>query len=292
MATAGAVHPEARFEVALGEYSVWDLTRLLPSGRRRYPRRPVSHIKRIYVHKSGADGPAGWKGAMAMARYVTRARPKGRGWPGAPYQMWIPRVPDLDGDDRIVIYRTQRDDVRSYHTGGAANGHGVAVALQGRYDGEWDLIDHGMPRILREPTPAQMGGLEALVDYWCDLYRISPNEILEDGRFALSGHWEAPRPKKVCPGDAARLWVQNRRKSRQDETTEELIRPTWSPSVVELNAILASLGYEVGEAAQWDYQSRHALEAFQRDRGLEPDGWFGPKTAEVMDPLRARLLRS
>lgn len=267
-----------------------DISREMPKGVGSYERRRVK-IDRIFVHKSGADGPPGKAGAIRMGQYTTAPAPRGRGWPGAPYTAWIPRAPEFDEDGRALVYQTNPYDLRTYHTGGADNGRGVAVCLQGNYDGQWDRNADGTVRIERRPTAFQFDALGALLEHWSAIFAIDLRGKTADGLWRLSGHWESGKKKPVCPGDAAREWVEKRRGSlapgaRFAGVPAEGVRC----SVEELNRMLERLGYNVGaNFGEWDYDSRAALEAFQRAHGLEPDGWLGPETfAEMRERLGER----
>lgn len=278
----------AIFEGELSPHVVlFDVSALLPKGAGEYKTRSVPGIDRLFVHKSGADGKPGFVGAYAMAQYTTSL--KGRNWPGAPYHFWISREPDVTVGGSYVVYRCQPDNVWSHHSGKHANERGVAAALQGNYDSEWDLLASGRPRIQREPSDAQVTCLEALVDWAIDHYKLK----LPEG---LSGHWEAPHPKKVCPGDFLRQWVLDRRATNgraltpvETDAPESLphVEP-WEvnvtkPSVETLQKALSLVGFDPGSIdGIWGHRSRAALEAFQSVHGLEPDGWYGPQTATML----------
>ena len=287
---------DAKFEVAVSEdVAVWDVSHLLEHGPGQYRQRDPKAIIRLYVHKSGADGPNGFKGAEGMARFCTRPKPAGREWPGAPYQFWLPRAPDRDEDGRACIYRTQRDDLRSFHTGGAANEHGIGVCLQGAYDGEWDLLSTGRPRVEVEPTHVQKTMLAVFI-MWAEGpmgYDLAAK--VDATGIWLSGHWEADRfgghAKKVCPGDWARQYVIDRRGVPGTigprptvfilpERGELLVS---APSTRDLQRALDQLGFDPGPIdAIFGYRSRFALERFQKAEGLVADGWYGPRTADAL----------
>lgn len=288
----------AFFETELSRRVVlYDVSKILPTGAGHYRTRSVPGIDRVYVHKSGADGLPGFAGCYAMAHYTTAPPPPkghGRGWPGAPYHFWISRTCDQDSEGRWVVYRCQGDGVWSNHSGQYANERGIAIALQGNYDSEWDLLSSGRPRIMREPSDAQLTCLEALVDWAVEKYRLK----LPDG---LSGHWEAPHPKRVCPGDFLRQWVIDRRGAPSDHVDNGTVAipvadateiDVAHPTPRTLQKAIAALGYDPGPLdGIWGYRSRAALEQFQREAGLDADGWYGPLTARaLLQALRDRGL--
>ena len=173
--------------------ALYDVVQQLPRGRGRYRHRPASAIRRIYVHHSGADNARinGYEALHVSAVYSTGVR----NWPGCGYHYWVSRDPDRDALSRLIVYRANYDATRSYHTGLAANGHGVGVALEG------DTTRQGM-------TGRQERCLGALVSWLIARHSLE----LPTG---LSGHWEAWRyggkPKRSCPGRAAQAWVETRR---------------------------------------------------------------------------------
>lgn len=276
--------PEA---VLSNTVALHDATPVAPRGAGAYAKRR-SPISRIFVHKSGANGPAGLEGALRMGKFVTAPEPQGRGWPGWPYTAWLSRVPDRDEQGRGIVYRLNAYETRSYHTGGDCNDTGIAVCIQGAYDGQWDKDANGRVRIENRPTGWQIEALATLLNHWSEKFLINLSGKNSRGEWNLSGHWESGKKKPACPGDAAREWVERRRGSLGPSAT---FHGSAEPgglecSVEEAHRLLALHGFAAsGDPLVWDYDSRAALEAFQRSRGLEPDGWIGPLTAhELRDP--------
>jgi len=286
-------------EVITPRVAVWDVVDLLPKGGGVYPARHLRDIDTIFCHKSGADGPQGFRGVLAMASFITSPKPPegyGRGWKGgSPYMLWVSNpVPDRDTEGRLVVYRAQRDTRRAWHTGGQANRRGVALAMQGAFDSEWDLLTSGRPRIEVEPSEEALECWEAAVMYLRQLHGIPKRRVV--------GHFEArvfgaPRNKRVCPGDFLRQWILDYRQEAQEpEVREPTIPPpadtVWQdrcPSVHELQAALQILGHAPGPIdGIWGHRSRGALERFQAAHQLRSDGWFGGKTATALQIALAR----
>lgn len=266
------------------QVALYDASHLLAHGPGDYKFRPPEKIDKIFIHKSGADGPAGFDGLKAMARYTTAEW--GRHWPGAPYTFWFSRTPDVDHTGRLVVYRAQPDHLRTYHTGGAANGRGVAGAFQGAYDGEWDLLASGRPRVEVEPTDEQMTCAEAWLGWALHHYALT----IQD----LSGHWEASKfgghDKPICPGDFLRAWVLTLRGELPEAKSvpapveaqrgEVRLQPA---SIKDLQRALALVGHNPGPIdGIWGHRSRHALERLQHVTDVTVDGWFGPITAAAL----------
>jgi hypothetical protein len=173
-----------------------DVTDALPRHpTKRWARRPLAGIRRLYVHHSGALGREGYEGMAASARYEIRHRDGDKpepGWPGFAYHFWLPHDGTRDGAGRLVVYRGNPDAARVYHTGGRCNVHGIGVCLQG------NLTRTG-------PSPSQVELLEALLPWLLERYRLT----LPDG---LSWHSDSKRfggtGKPACPGPAVVRWLE------------------------------------------------------------------------------------
>lgn len=254
-----------------------------------YGMRNVFKIDTCIMHKSGGNGPPGYKGALATMRYVVAHR----GWWGAVYTLWISREPDIDDQDRIVVYRCQPDEVRSWHTGGRMNRVGISIGIQGNYDGQWDLLSNGLPKIDREPTDTQWRALTLLVPWIVDTYpKITIGRIDEDDDWGLTGHWEVGSRKRVCPGDALRKWVETiRGEGLRTVTHDGPVLPEICTNEVDpfrftpkqYQKALLILEFNPGPIdGKPGPLTRQALELFQNASGLKPDGWFGLDTAHAM----------
>jgi len=142
---------------------VVDLTERLPRHpSHTYARRPLSFIRYLVIHHTGAPEDVGPE-AIA-AEHVTA-----NGWPGIGYHFVI----DADG----VVYHTQDLTVVSYHAA-QFNPAAVGIALAGDFTGD-------------EPAGAQLDAAAELVARLCRELGL-PAE-------ATRGHREmVPTP---CPGD-------------------------------------------------------------------------------------------
>ena len=188
----GAIH-EATIAHPLGDVALYDVSHLLPTrGRKPQPARPQgAKIERLYVHKSGGEGRGGFAGLLASARYVVSRRE----FPGMPYTFWAGREVDRDSDGRPVLYRGAQDDRRTWHTGGACNDHGIALALQGNLS-------------RRDLTPDQRHVADAALLHVTSegVYpHLDPGDPISTHSRAKSHG--AKKNKAVCPGTYAEAWL-------------------------------------------------------------------------------------
>jgi hypothetical protein len=184
----------AILEAVLNERVViYDVSHLLPTNpRKRIELRNPHKIVRFFLHKSGIPGRAGFAGLLASVKYLVRRKVLGgRNFPGAAYTWWLPRRPDRDQHGRLVIYRCNRDEVRSWHTGGDANDTGVAAVVQGnpsRFKLTWQ----------------QKLMLAALLPYVQQRYALSTVQpVSTHSRSKIFGG----TGKRVCPGKHAEKWL-------------------------------------------------------------------------------------
>lgn len=283
----------AKLEKVLSKDVVlYDVVDLLPKHDVKSYRTRTEEITHLIAHKSGGDGADGFRGLLGSVRYVVRykkTRSKPNGYPGSTYTFWLPRVPDRDSSDRMVIYRAQHDDVVSWHTGGGMNACGISACFQGNYDGDDDGI------IARGPTKEQWVMAEALLGYVTSRYGIDVTGYDDERGWYLTGHWEHGKP--VCPGDAIKEWVIRTRTKGlalplcPSAPARDEVDP-FNFTARERQKALLLLGFDPGPVdGLWGPLSRAGLEAFQEAFGLTPDGWLGKQTAAVMlEALRARGL--
>lgn len=246
----------------------------LPFGRRD-PRGITSAI----VHKSGASGPAGYDGCVATTSFVVYHR----GWDGPAYTFWFAKVPDRDPDNRLVVYRMQPDNVKSWHTGGIMNEIGIGLGVQGNYDSQWDLLSNGLPKIDISPTDNQWEMLESFLPYIQKRYGIDFGSRIR-GAYGLTGHWE--HGKLVCPGDALRYWVIKKREKIFEKVDIKVKKgeiDAYNFKPKEFQAALYFVGFDPGPIdGIIGERTRAALEEFQKNCGLMSDGWYGQETAHEL----------
>ncbi len=182
----------AELEVDLGGIAVWDVSHLLPKHQtKRYQKRELSAVTHLFVHHSGRLGKPGYQGLLNSTRYVVTHR----GFPGCAYHLWIPFYGSKDSEGRLIVYRANRPETRSWHTGGRLNGFGESLCLQGN--------------TTQKPlSPSQKECLEALLPWRWDSI---PSQVTP----TLSWHSEANlsggKPKPACPGKNAVAWLETYR---------------------------------------------------------------------------------
>lgn len=274
--------------VALGDASAL-LARRNPGKRRKVPReRNAEAIRYVVIHKSGADGPPGLRGAQGMARFVIDHR----GWDDPAYTFWLPRVPDVTESGHMLALRCNPDTTRSWHTGGDLNDLGVSIAFQGAYDGDGGDIEV-------RPTDAQLEMAAAILDHLEATHAAFRRQERDgQGNYLLTGHWE--HGKAVCPGDAITLWTRTQRGEgpalRAGNVADPLpteVKPLHF-GIASRQLALRAAGYDPGPIdGRQGYQTRAALERFQKAQGLKADGHWGKHTAAAMlTVLRALGLSS
>jgi N-acetyl-anhydromuramyl-L-alanine amidase AmpD len=187
----------ARLEAVTGGSALYDVSDLLPRHpRKRYKRRDPAGVDLIIVHHSGrlSKHYQTFDGMRNAGRFVVRQRKDPRdgspGWPGFPYQAWIPYGAVLDRDGRRVWFRGQTDEVRSWHTAGL-NRRGWSICLQG------SLSKHA-------PSEFQMQTLGDAIQWIRARFGVTdPKRVI--------GHCDAGkhggRNKPACPGSHAVAWL-------------------------------------------------------------------------------------
>ena len=190
--TPGKVHPQAESETVLaGGVALYDVSDLLPRhDTRTWKRRPLTAVRRFYVHHSGMDDPHvdGFAALHVSANYSANVL----GWAGTAYHVWLSRRADRDRWGRLVVYRANADDRHTWHTGLLANRHGWSIALEGNTTQQTLSSD-------------QEEALEALIPW-------ARGEFPQLARTWLSMHSEAHRwggkRKPSCPGRHAEEWIR------------------------------------------------------------------------------------
>jgi len=156
--------------------------------------RPIGKL--IWHHTAGGISP-GLRGPVSMTRWCI----DGRGWPGAPYHIWISYRPDVDAEGRIIVWQLQPLDVRSYHTGAGQNGHGIGAVCQGLF-----VSPHHPKTLKRQPTKhpsaEQQRAIPHVWKWISDLYGLEADP-------GLSCH--AWHRKPACPGEWIEDWCRAKR---------------------------------------------------------------------------------
>ena len=177
-----------------GGVALYDISHLLPTGKRAYSKRSAKKIVRAYFHHSGALGASGFKGPYNSTKYVV----DNRGFRGAAYHFWFPYEECKDAEGNLVVFRLNKDETRSYHTGKKANTHGIGCCFQGN--------------LSKIPMSANQEELaEAFVPWALEKYPLALDNT------PLSFHSESGKfggkPKPSCPGPHVTKWLVDYRES-------------------------------------------------------------------------------
>lgn len=202
----------------------------------------------------------------------------GKGWPGLGYTFVVPAIPEVQSG-KFVVYRIWPDTMRTWHTGGLYNSHGVGICVGGHYASAADPV--GSQGARARPDAAAVTALGELVDHLAERYRLQ----LRPG--VLVAHREVATT--LCPGDFLADWVRSRRGEHVTEPQgPEDRRALDSPLAVQ--RALALLGYNPGpQDGVWGPLTARALKLFQMHAGVGIDGLMGPKTARAMRVALAGL---
>lgn len=216
----------------------------------------------------------------------------GRGFPKMSYHVFVPFQPQLNENDKPIVYYCVDFNERTWHSG-KANTKGVAVGFQGRFS-------HPSLKYFRptkgtdgQPSAAQRSIALPLWHEW-----IYP--MLQATKPKLMGHWEWG--KAACPGGWLQSTIQMSRGDAPLKGYEDLMgdppETVWASSELfdtheERQAALVLLGYDLGPYGphkngvdgDWGEASRTALHAFEEELGLpEPvdDGNWDEATELAM----------
>ena len=178
----------------------------------RYRLIPNREIDLVFWHHTAGGIARGIKGPASTAAYcVADPDPNskwggGRGWPGMPYHLFIPHLPEMTEAGQMVLYQCQSLEMWSWHTGGkdkrgrGRNQYGLGVVCQGCF---WSRHDPDRKPLRGQtgwPSVAQMMASHAL---WFGY--LKPALGLTNAQ--LSGHFEAGKP--ACPGELLEAWVRH-----------------------------------------------------------------------------------
>jgi len=252
----------------------------------RFYEVPNRRIEAMVVHHAMGGFHAGLEAVERIADFHMGA-PRvndqgqvvggGKGWPGVGYTFVIPAIPEVVAG-KLVVYRIWPDSMRTWHTGGVYNSHGVGICIGGHYVSANEGASRATARA--RPDDAVVAALDGLVGYLAERYRLQ----LRPG--TLLAHREAAAT--LCPGDFLADWVRAKR--------GELVAAPAGPedrrpldTIRAIQQALVELGYAPGEVdGVWGPRTARALKAFQAAAGLAADGLTGPKTEQALRVALAR----
>ena len=211
---------------------------------RRWSHRRLTNINRIIIHQELGEGDV-----EAVNRYhigPNHISPKG--CPHFCYHYGIEK-------NGLIIQANHLGDI-TWHTN-RENVTGIGIMLVGNFAGPGHYLGTS------EPTPEQMDALEWLVNFLCNAFGFSNQEVYGHCHFG----------KRVCPGIVLEEWIEYRR--QELEPAVEVVPKT----VLELQVRLSQLGFYKGMAdGIYGIETTSAVRLFQAASGLQPDGAAGPET--------------
>lgn len=278
------------------------LTGLPTHPTRQYQVIPGRKIKAVFAHHAAGGVLEGQRAPIRIADYHTaepkyahdsggnliyrtvhgKRKPKtiggGKGWPGIAYTFVVPTIPEIR-NGKYVVYRCHDDSVWSYHTGPDWNRKAVGVCFAGWFQSRWAQHDEDK---YEEPTAqAFEAGTDLILSYLLPRYGLSVADV--------RGHFDAGKP--TCPGDYIEQWVRHVRGETFPDPRDEFVIGKSAKSAKpdkrslkntkEKQAALIELGYDLGPSGAdgvAGFRTRAAIEAFQSNNGLVPDGVWGPRT--------------
>jgi hypothetical protein len=201
----------------------------------------------------------------------------GRGFPKMSYHVFAPFRPQLNENNKPILYYCVDFNERTWHSG-KANKHGIAVGFQGRFD--HPTLKYFRPTKGTDGQPSEVQKSIAL-PLWHEW--IYP--LLQKTQPKLMGHWEWG--KAACPGGWLQSSILLTRGEKPLKGYEDLSatppEPVWTSSELfdtheERQAALVLLGYDLGPYGphkngvdgDWGEASRTALHAFEEELGLPP----------------------
>lgn len=248
---------------------------------KRWQTRDVSRVLGfVWHHTAGGDNPE------ATARYhVGASHTSADGMPGIAYTFYVRQSgevwwcndlaartwsqgggklhPDVDGDGEAT-----RADGK-----GDANGRFIGIVFGGNFDSRWNPTG-------KHPTPIQILAGLALVAHLTGTER---HPAMPDLLFGAVGHltladvWaHADFGKAACPGDDLSALAASLRHARGAISFR---------TDADWQRALSARGYDLGPSGAdgvWGPKSRAALEAFQRDSGLDPTGHKDPASQALL----------
>lgn len=124
---------------------------------------------------------------------------EGKEWPGYAYNYDIGYDADIEAG-RDYIYRTQADNVQSWHTGAGQNEMGIAISHFGSLREQDHLTGQFKTPNDGKPSDFQKRCFPAAVEYLQTKYKVSDLHV--------QGHFQHKKP--ACPGWDTEFWIMHR----------------------------------------------------------------------------------
>jgi N-acetyl-anhydromuramyl-L-alanine amidase AmpD len=215
---------------------------------RRWARRRLTDIRKIIIHQGLGEGDV-----EAVNRY--HIRPNHISPKGCPHFCYHYGI-EKNGQ---IIQANHLADI-TWHTAGE-NATGIGIMVAGNFTGA------GYTLGTTDPSQDQMDALEWLVNYLCNAFGFSNQEVY--------GHYHFG--KRACPGTLIEQWIEAKRGVQEPGVADI------PQTISELQSRLTHLGFYQGPAnGIFDTETASALRLFQATCGLTVDGIAGPETWKAL----------
>jgi hypothetical protein len=275
-----------------GSYDITKPWNGKPAVTGQYHHVSNREIKKLYCHQTaGSVSSSGFTAPIKTTNFIlndpswVKKGDKwvwdglGRGWPGCPYTYYIPYNP-ISIRNKVVIFKCWDNDWITWHSGD--NMDSISIVCQGYFRSRH--IKCFTPKVgctSGDPSSLQIIALIGFIRQ----YAIGHLKI---DRSSICGHYESPKPKLTCPGDAIEKIIKEIKCGKSISLADysaPIISPhddieldTWE----ERQAALVFLKHNIGHTGRLQngvdgdpgYLTRAAIECQEGIFGMNADGMW------------------